>query len=322
MVRFFLPRYAGPIGLVACLAAALLESGCSLKNKKAETPPAARDIYTQGTELMGKKKYEEARELFNTAKGMGTDPDVELLAQIAVADSYFEEKEYAAARELYEELYKLHAGGKVADYLLYRAAESSFWQIGRIDRDTSGAKEGLKVFNRLIAEYPESEYVAPARLRVKEITTFLAENEFFIGNFYLRKNALFAAINRFKKALTLYPGSGIEDKLIYHLYKTYQALNDEDHAREYRGLLQDRYPHSEFIPLLAGPEARSGSELAAPSAGIAGTYQGANRNSWARRLLFLGGKEPERRAAPPLEPVSRDQEPLAARSLLEKIKPW
>ncbi|MDX1764399.1 MAG: outer membrane protein assembly factor BamD, partial [bacterium] len=173
MVIFVLRRHAGPVGLAALLVILFLGYGCSLKNKKAEPVPTARDLYTEGTKLVGKKKYEEAREFFNKAKGMGTDPEVELLAQIAVADSYFEEKEYAAARGLYEELYKLHAGGKVADYLLYRVAECSFWQIDTIDRDTTSAKAGLKVFNQLIAEYPESEYVAPSRLRIKEITTFL-----------------------------------------------------------------------------------------------------------------------------------------------------
>lgn len=322
MVKFFLPRYTGPIGFAALLVALLLGSGCSLRNKKAETPPTARDLYTEGTKLVGKKKYEEARELFNKVKGMGTDPEVELLAQIAVADSYFEEREYVAARGLYEELYKLHAGGKVADYLLFRIAECSFWQIDTIDRDTTSAKEGLKALNRLILEYPESEYVAPARHRIKEITTFLAENEFFIGNFYLKKNALFAAINRFKKALTLYPGSGIEDKLIYHLYKTYKALHDEDHAQEYRALLEERYPHSEFIPLLAGPEPRSGAEGVSPTIGLAGSYQAEDRNSWARRLLFLGAEEPETAAARNLPPLSRDPEWLAERSWMGKIKPW
>ncbi|MDX1764610.1 MAG: hypothetical protein R3231_09840, partial [bacterium] len=131
-----------------------------------------------------------------------------------------------------------------------------------------------------------------------------------------------AAINRFKKALNLYPGSGIEDKLIYHLFRTYQTLNDEDHAQEYRTLLEERYPHSEFIPLLTEPEAGSEPKQAVLSAGLGGTYQGTNRNSWTRRLLFLGAREPERQSATALAPASRETQELAERSLVEKIKPW
>jgi tetratricopeptide (TPR) repeat protein len=159
-----------------------------------------------------------------------------------------------------------------------------------------------------------------------------------VGKFYLRKNALFAAINRFKKALVLYPESGIEDKLIYNLYMTYKTLKDEDHAEEYRSLLLERYPNSEYIPLLPEPDtdrvftgSRSAPAMAPGQAseredlpiGLSGTYQGKDRNSWKRRLLFLGAIEPGTRLEPDLAEVPEEEKRLLqGRSLLEKVRPW
>ncbi|MEK6777474.1 MAG: outer membrane protein assembly factor BamD [bacterium] len=235
--------------LLLVLASFLVQGSCFWKKKNPEKELPANVLYQQGLELIQKKKFNEAREAFNKAKVSSKETNLELLAQIAVADSYFEEEEYEAAGAQYEEIFKLHSGGETADYLQYRIGECSFWQIDTIDRDTTHAKEALKAYNLLTDKFPKSEYLQLAGLRVKEIHTFLAESEFFIGEFYLRKSALFAAINRFKKTLELYPDSGIEDKLLFYLYKSYTSLKDDDHAEEYRKLLIERFPNSEYVPM-------------------------------------------------------------------------
>jgi len=232
----------------------LVQGGCFWKKKTPENEQPAGVLYQKGLELIQKKKFEKAREAFNKVKVISKETNLELLAQIAVADSYFEENEYEAARAQYEDLFKLHSGGEIADYLQYRIGECYFWQMDTIDRDTTDAKEALKAYNLLAEKFPKSEYLPQAGLRIREIHAFLAESEFFIGDFYLRKNALFSAINRFKKALELYPESGIEDKLIFYLYKAYVSLKDHDHAEVYRKLLIERFPNSEYVPMIPSQE--------------------------------------------------------------------
>ncbi len=240
--------------LMVGVALAALLGGCFWKKKAPEAEPTAQQVYDEGVALIKRNRFEEAREAFNRIKVMGAEPRVERLAQVAVADSYFEEKEYEAARVQYEEIFKLHSGGSLGDYLQYRIGECYFWQVDRVDRDSSNAKKALASFTRFVRDFPESPYVPSAQLRIQTVKTFLAENEFHVGQFYLRKRAYFAAINRFKKALTLYPDSGISDKLVYHLYRAYKLLRDEDHAEQYRQQLVDEYPHSEFIPMLSASE--------------------------------------------------------------------
>ncbi len=354
--------------LVVSLLSFPFVSGCFWKNRTPKTEPAAHDLYQRGVSLAREKQFEKAREIFNKVKVIAKETDLALLAQISVADSYFEEKEYEAARTQYQEIFKLHSGGRFADYLQYRIGECYFWRIDSVDRDTSNAREALAVFKRLVRDFPRSEFVPPAKLRIRRIQGFLAENEFFIGRFYLRKKAYFAAINRFRKALTLYPGSGIDDKLVFYLYKTYRLLKDEDHAEEYRRILVNQYPNSEFIPLVSGRQGGqdaaiedffkgerdegpsdilagapvspvpgvdqllSRSERHDPATasgqrkgeiGLAGTYQGRDKNSLWRRLLLLGQKEPERTCPEGLPPLSADTGArLRDRSLMEKIIPW
>ena len=312
-----------------------LQTGCFWKKKIPEPEPVAQELYEDGIKLIEKKLYEEARDKFNKAKVASADTELELLAEIAVADSYFEEEEFEAARAQYEETYKLHSGGKIADYLLYRIAECFFWQIDKIDRDATNAKKGLQAFERFEAEFPESQYLPQAQLRMKKIHTFLAESEFFIGKFYLRKHALFAAINRFKKALDLYPQSGIEDKLLFHLYMTYEILKDEDNTLEFRRLLLERYPNSEYVPKVEAinkqgsvkeisehaehkpePDHETASARRDDSPGLAGTYQGKDKEIWWRKIFLLQGEKSQ-------ETIDEKKEPeLEHRSFLEKIIPW
>lgn len=339
--------------------------GCFWKKKAPEKEADAQELYREGLDLIHKKKFDEAREIFNKVKVLSTQTDLELLAQIAVADSYFEEKEYEAARAQYEEIFKLHSGAEIADYLQYRIGECFYWQIDTIDRDVTNADEALKAFNRLVENFPKSDYLSLAALRIREIQTFLAEHELFIGNFYLKKNALLAAVERFKKARDLYPESGIEDKILFYLYKAYKSLKDEDHAEQYKRLLMERYPNSEYIPRVqgiekqglqwdleppvhaAGEEAADPGTLASaqgfgspadlkdlamsngpgkawtpPPVGLAGTYQGKNKGSWMRRILFLEGTGPEVECSGKAQSLSGgNKDGLRKRSFLDKIIP-
>jgi outer membrane protein assembly factor BamD len=256
---------------------AALLGGCFWKGKGTETEATAQQVYEEGVALIKRNRFEEAREVFNRVKVMGADPSVERLAQVAVADSYFEEKEYEAARVQYEEIFKLHSGGSLADYLQYRIGDCYFWQMGTVDRDSSSAKKGLATFNRFVRDFPQSPYASSARLRIQTIKAFLAENEFHVGQFYLGKKAYFAAINRFKKALALYPDSGISDKLVYYLYRAYKSLRDEDHAEQYRQQLIEEYPHSEFIPMVAAREESALFRNTLPSAAEAPAWRPAHR---------------------------------------------
>jgi outer membrane protein assembly factor BamD len=256
---------------------AALLGGCFWKGKGTETEATAQQVYEEGVALIKRNRFEEAREVFNRVKVMGGDPSVERLAQVAVADSYFEEKEYEAARVQYEEIFKLHSGGSLADYLQYRIGDCYFWQMGTVDRDSSSAKKGLATFNRFVRDFPQSPYASSARLRIQTIKAFLAENEFHVGQFYLGKKAYFAAINRFKKALALYPDSGISDKLVYYLYRAYKSLRDEDHAEQYRQQLIEEYPHSEFIPMVAAREESALFRNTLPSAAEAPAWRPAHR---------------------------------------------
>ncbi len=368
----FTGRFQGAGIVISLLMVFMVQGGCFWKKKVPEREPSARELYQEGVDLIRENRFEEAREFFNKAKVSSAETGLELLAQIAVADSYFEEKEYEAARAQYEEIFKLHSGGDVGDYLQYRIGECFFWQIDTIDRDTSYAKEALKAFNLLVDNFPESKFLLRARLRIKETHNFLAESEFFIGKFYLRKNAYFAAINRFKKAITLYPESGMEDKLLFHLYKTYKRLKDEDHAEEYRILLIERFPNSEFVPMTSSIDPKSFArdtevqaeriEETGPRSddslskeislseekdssspdpqqadlmdvfqndgedipiGLAGTYQGKDKNSRMRRLLLLQGKKSQNNhtVRSPLS-LQEDRENLLRRTFLDKIIPW
>ena len=318
----FLTRRSGGRLLAAVLWAAL--AGCFWRHASPPPQPAPQELYRKGVGLLRNKMFDQAREIFNKVKVAAGEGDLELLAQIAVGDTYFEEEEYEAARAQYEEILKIHSGCRYADYLTYRIGECHFWQMDTVDRDVTHAREALEIFRRLLRDFPESEYAPLARLRIRTVEEVLAENEFFIGRFYLRKKAYLAAAHRFRKALERYPEAGIQDKLLYYLYETYLRLKDRDHAKAYRRLLLDRYPHSPYVPRVRArekppDETGAGSALGPvpPPPVLAGTYLGPPRPPTT--VLLRGGRA--RACACPDVPPGAEMEALSARGLRRRLLP-
>ena len=60
----------------------------------------------------------------------------------------------------------------------------------------TATREAIEQYRSLIREFPDSGYAGAARERVRQLTDLLAEHDFGIGYFYLRKGSTAAALSR------------------------------------------------------------------------------------------------------------------------------
>jgi outer membrane protein assembly factor BamD len=114
-------------------------------------------------------------------------------------------------------------------------------------------------------EFPDSAYAAAARDRIRELADILAEHEFSVGFFYLRKGSPAAALTRFTTLEERFPDYGQKDKLFYNTARALQRLGRTDEARRYLERLLDGYPKSEY----AGKAKKMAADLPAPTAAAA-----------------------------------------------------
>jgi outer membrane protein assembly factor BamD len=95
---------------------------------------------------------------------------------------------------------------------------------------------------RLVERYPASPYAEDAHQRMIYLKNRLAEYENYVADFYLRRGAYVAAMNRAKTALEQYNGAEGNAESLRILAEAYDRLGMEDLAADTRRVLTTNFP--------------------------------------------------------------------------------
>ena len=85
---------------------------------------------------------------------------------------------------------------------------SNFEQIKTVDREQVHTLKAKETFERLVRQFPRSEYATRGRKKLRNCIIFLAEYELYVGNFYYKKGFYRAALGRYNYILQNYPDMG------------------------------------------------------------------------------------------------------------------
>lgn len=180
----------------------------------------------------------------NLTEGLKELYDAEAL--LNKADRLFKEKDYLSAIGEYRRFLELHPIHKSAPYVQYMIGLSYFRQIRSIDRDIEPVQKALSAFETMLKDYPGNEYIDDVREKIKICREKLAEREFYIGNFYLKREDYSAAIERFNNILTEYTDTEVIQKAFYHLGIAYSSSGETGRAVEVLQGLLTRYPDCRY----------------------------------------------------------------------------
>jgi outer membrane protein assembly factor BamD len=163
------------------------------------------------------------------------------------AESFFEKEDYAEAVIEYQHFLDLHKVHQLAPYAQYRMGESHFMMMKTFDRDASPVTMALASFNKLLTNFPGSQWEPEAREKIRACHTFMAQNALFIGKFYFRREAYLASAHRFEAVVKEYPDlDEIVQESLYYLAESYHELALGDWARDSLIALSERYPNNKF----------------------------------------------------------------------------
>lgn len=248
------PMRAGVAAAVAL--AAVLSAGCSSSGGKKPdkitqellTEPKEA-LFAKGKALIAKKKYDEGRKYLNYVFETYPNETMGREALLMVADSYFQQKtaaSYTEARYRYRDYLNRYPGAPGRDYARYQFALCSDKEHEKPDRDQTSTKEAIEQYRALIREFPDSGYAGAARERIRRLTDLLAEHDFGVGYFYLRKGSTAAALSRFIQVEQRYPDYGAKDKLYYYQAIALDRLGRREEARSYFGRVVEEFPQSDY----------------------------------------------------------------------------
>ena len=80
----------------------------------------------------------------------------------------------------------------------------------------------------------------------RELVDLLAEHEFGVGYFYLRKGSVSAALSRFTELEQRFPEYAGRDKLFFYSARALEQLGRTEEASRYYAQLIEKYPDSEY----------------------------------------------------------------------------
>ena len=245
---------AGICGVLAL--AALLVPGCSSSGAKKPdkitqellTQPK-EELFAKGKALVAAKKYEQGRKYLNYVFETYPNETVGREALLMVADSYFQQKtgtSYTEARYRYRDYLNRYPGAPGRDYARYQFALCSDKEHEKPDRDQTATKEAIEQYRALIREFPDSGYAGAARERIRRLTDLLAEHDFGVGYFYLRKGSTAAALSRFIEVEQRFPDYTDKDKLFYYQATALDRLGRKEEARSYYARVVEEFPQSKY----------------------------------------------------------------------------
>jgi outer membrane protein assembly factor BamD len=235
-------------GMILLPIALSLLLGCSGKRKEIKTIQGDPELlYKQGLDRFNKRDYPEALKKFEELKSSFPDnPPYTVWAELKVGDCHFLEGKYVEAIAAYEEFKKIHPGHEEIPYVQFQIAMSYFNQMYTLDRDQTPTKKALSSFEYLIANYPPSLFTEKAKEKVGVCKKRLADHEFYIGNFYYKKEKFQAAATRFEGLLEKFPKNPDEDKTLHFLGKSYLELEQWEKAEAAFRRIVTEYPKSPY----------------------------------------------------------------------------
>src|SRR3984957_18526245 len=204
-----MPKYI----LVVILMTGLLAS-CGFKRKKYDNPITKdtkqpdKVLFDRAISDIEHGRFEVARITLNTLINTYDQSEFLAKAKLAVADSWFREGGTAGLAQ---------AEAEYKDFILFyptmeEAAESQnkicqihYKQMDKADRDQTQAIRAEDECRALITTFPNSTFVPATQQLLRNIQQAIADGEFLVGSFYLKRGDNSAAANRLSHVVDQYP---------------------------------------------------------------------------------------------------------------------
>jgi len=237
------------------LAGFLVLAGCGGNEESLEDQfisNIAEAYETAQTALMS-GNYRRAIQIFEALQARFPFSDLSKQIQLELTYAYYKSGSREQAIDSADTFMRENPTHPRVDYALYIKALSYFEEdpgflerLFRKDmskRPPKDAEEAFSLFRRLVERYPASEYAPDAEQRMVYLKNRLAAYHNAVADYYLRRGAYVAAINRAKTAVEEYNGSDSTKDSLDIMIVAYERLGMEDLAADTRRVRNNTFPN-------------------------------------------------------------------------------
>lgn len=236
------------IGLLAALAA------CAGNDEQDSAIQDLSEAYEKARDSINNGNYQRGIQILEAIQARYPFSDLSRQIQLELIFAYYKSGQSERAIEASDTFVRENPIHPRVDYALYIKALAFFeGEPGFIERwfrrdltkrPPAGVQQSYATLRRLVERYPASPYAADAEQRLVYLKNRLAEYENHVADYYLRRGAYVAALNRAKNALEEYHGAAGNAQSLKLMIEAYEKLGMEELAADTRRVLALNFPDS------------------------------------------------------------------------------
>jgi len=234
-------------------------SACGLLPERSDENKnvSASKLYADAQEEMAGGHYEAAIKLFERLESNYPFGTYAAQAQMEIAYAHYKAQDQAEALAAVERFIKLHPNHPQVDYMYYLRGLINFNdQIGFLsfiyaqdptERDPKATREAFAAFKELVDKFPNSKYAPDSIARMNYLINAMAQYEVHVANYYYRRGAYLAALNRAQGAVTQFSESPAREEALFIMIRAYDKLGMFDLRDDTQRIFTMNYPNSRFM---------------------------------------------------------------------------
>jgi outer membrane protein assembly factor BamD len=237
---------------VVVLAAVSIVAGCAGNDEQETLINSIADSYEEAQQAIARNNYRRGIQIFEAIQARFPFSDISRQIQLDLIFAYYKAGRKEEAIEAADTFMRENPIHPRVDYALYIKALAYFEDDAgflerRFKKDITlrppkDVDLAYSSFRRLIDRYPASEYAPDAEQRLVFLKNRMAAYENHVADYYLRRGAYIAALNRAKNALEEYNGVAMNKDSLKIMAAAYDKLGMADLAADTRRVLSLNYP--------------------------------------------------------------------------------
>lgn len=240
---------------VTILVCLLLVSCSYFKGSKEDVTEdwSAERLYAEARGALDSGNYPKAIEYYHKLEGRFPFGVYGQQALLDLSYAYFKNEDTDSAVATAERFIKLYPQNVHVDYAYYLKGLANFERgkgfterylpIDAAQRDPASALQAFQDFSEMVRLFPDSQYADDAKQRMVYLRNLLADHEVQVANYYMRRGAYIAAVNRSRYVVEKYPKTPAVPDALVIMAKAYKIMEMNDLSDDALRVLELNYPN-------------------------------------------------------------------------------
>jgi outer membrane protein assembly factor BamD len=242
------------------LAALLALAACGSKHttltgklRYGQTPEAN---YQAGLDEMKSDNPVEALKFFEYVRTKYPFSKYAALSELRLADLKFKQERWVEAADAYQQFVTLHPSHEEVDYAEFRVgvsylrdAPSDFRLFPPAhEKDQRQIEKAAQTLRAFVASRPQSKHAPEAKRLLADAEGRLAAHEWYVGEYYWKRERWAGAAGRYERLVEKYPGSRHEPEALMKMARAYLKVDEKHRARNALQRLIVKHPQDARRP--------------------------------------------------------------------------